>query len=144
MTGQTIVMEPLARRWIEGTIAQSPVGKTLGVEMVALEVDRVSLRMPFSDQLTTVPHTVHGGVIATLIDIAGAAASASGVRIDDGPTGGATSHLAVTYLAPGTGDLSADARVVHRSRSMTHSEVSVHDAEGRLVATGQVSSRIFH
>ena len=112
--------------------------------MVALEVDCVSLRMPFSDQLTTVPDTVHGGVIATLIDIAGAAASASGVTIDDGPTGGATSHLSVTYLARASGDLSADARVVHRSRSMTQSEVTVHDAEGRLVATGQVSSRIFH
>lgn len=144
MTGQTIDLEPLARQWIEGVIAQSPVGKALGVEMVALEVDRVSVRMPFSGQLTTVPGTVHGGVIATLIDIAGAAASASGVTIDDRPTGGATSHLAATYLSPGSGDLSAYARVVHRSRSMTQSEVTVQDAEGRLVATGQVSSRIFH
>ena len=144
MTGQAIDLEPLARQWIEGVILQSPVGKALGVEMVALEVDHVSVRMPFSEQLTTVPHTVHGGVIATLIDIAGAAASASGVALDDRPTGGATSHLGVTYLAPGCGDLSAHARMVHRSRSMTQSEVAVTDAEGRLVATGQVSSRIFH
>jgi acyl-coenzyme A thioesterase PaaI-like protein len=50
----------------------------------------------------------------------------------------------VTYLARASGDLTAEARVLHRSRSMTQSEVSVHGADGRLVATGQVSSRIFH
>ena len=59
-------------------------------------------------------------------------------------TGGATSHLSVTYLAPGRGDLEAFAAVVHRTRSTTQTEVAVRDADGRLVATGQVSSRIFH
>jgi uncharacterized protein (TIGR00369 family) len=144
VTGQATLLEPLARQWIEGVIAESPVAKALGVEVVALEVDLVRMRVPYDDQLTTVPGTVHGGVIATLIDIAGAAASASGVATDDGATGGATSHLSVTYLARASGDLTAEARVVHRSRSMTQSEVSVHGADGRLVATGQVSSRIFH
>lgn len=136
-------MDPLARQWIDGVIAGSPVAKALGVEITDAEVDSVSVRLPFDDQLTTVPDTVHGGVIATLVDIAGAACSASGVRADDGATGGATTHLSVTYLAPGRGDLEAFAAVVHRTRSTTQTEVAVRDADGRLVATGQVSSRIF-
>lgn len=136
-------MDPLARQWIDGVVAGSPVAKALGVEITDAEVDSVSIRLPYDDQLTTVPDTVHGGVVATLIDIAGAACSASGVTADDGATGGATTHLSVTYLAPGRGDLEAFGAVVHRTRSMTQTEVAVRDADGRLVATGQVSSRIF-
>lgn len=137
-------MDPLARQWIDGVVAGSPAAKALGVEITDAEVDSVSVRLPFDDQLTTVPDTVHGGVIATLIDIAGAACSASGVTAGDSATGGATTHLSVTYLAPGRGDLEAFAAVVHRTRSTTQTEVAVRDADGRLVATGQVSSRIFH
>jgi acyl-coenzyme A thioesterase PaaI-like protein len=69
VTGQLAGLEPLARQWIEGVVAGSPVGRMLGVEFVALDVDLVRVRLPFDDRLTTVPDTVHGGVIATLIDI---------------------------------------------------------------------------
>ncbi|RNL65363.1 PaaI family thioesterase [Nocardioides marmoriginsengisoli] len=133
-----------ARAWIDLVVAGSPVAKALGVEVVAAEVDRVRVRVPYDDGLTTVPETVHGGVIATLIDIAGAASSASGLTAGDGATGGATSHLSVTYLAPARGDLEAVATVVHRSRSMSQSDVAVRAVGGDLVAVGQVTSRVFH
>jgi uncharacterized protein (TIGR00369 family) len=140
----TAAIDEQARAWIELVIAGSPVAKALGVEVVAAEVDRVCVRVPFADGLTTVPETVHGGVIATLIDIAGAASSASGLTPADGATGGATSHLLVTYLAPGRGDLEAVATVVHRTRSTTQSEVAVRSVGGDLIAVGQVTSRVFH
>lgn len=133
-----------ARAWIDHVIAASPVGRSLGVQVVSAEVDCVRMRIAFDEDLTTVPGTIHGGVVATLIDIAGAASSASGLTPEDGATGGATSHLSVTYLAPAQGDLEAVATVVHRSRSMTQSEVAVRTIGGDLVAVGQVSSRIFH
>ncbi|MET3962849.1 uncharacterized protein (TIGR00369 family) [Marmoricola sp. OAE513] len=144
MTATTQALDPGARAWIEGVIAASPVGKALGIKIVAAEVDCVRVGLKFDDELTTVPGVIHGGVISTLIDIAGAAASASGLTAADGATGGATSHLSVTYLAPALGDLEAVATVVHRSRSMTQSEVAVRSVGGDLVAAGQVSSRIFH
>lgn len=130
--------------WIDHVIAASPVATALGVEVVAVEIDCVRMRIAFDDHLTTVPGMIHGGVIATLIDVAGAAASASGLTKEDEATGGATSHLAVTYLAPAQGDLEAVATVIHRSRSTTQSEVAVQTIGGDLVAAGQVSSRIFH
>lgn len=133
-----------ARAWIDHVIAGSPVGRALGVEVVSADVDSIRMRLAFDEELTTVPGTLHGGVIATLIDIAGAAASASGLTEEDGATGGATSHLSVTYLAPAQGDLEAVATVVHRTRSMTQTEVAVRTIGGDLVAAGQVSSRIFH
>lgn len=140
----TTTPHELARLWIDGVVVGSPVARALGVEIVAADVDCVRARIAYGDDLTTVPGTIHGGVIATLIDIAGAAASASGLSPEDGATGGATSHLAVTYLAPARGDLEAVATVVHRSRSTTQSEVAVRAVGGDLVAAGQVSSRIFY
>lgn len=139
----TTRLEPFARQWIE-VVTGSPAAKALGIEIGTVRVDFVRLRLPYDDNHTTVPQTVHGGVIATLIDIAGAAASGSGITSNDGATGGATSHLSVTYLARASGDLCAEAKVVHGTRSMTHSEVAVRSDDDHLLATGQVSSRIFH
>lgn len=86
---------------------------------------------------------LHGGVIATLIDTAGAAALASGISPDDNASGGATANLTVNYLGAAKTDLTATGKVVHRTRSATLTEVHVTDAQGTLVATGQVNSRVF-
>jgi uncharacterized protein (TIGR00369 family) len=137
-------MESVARKWIETVVLGSPVARALGVECVEAEVDSVTVRAPQHEQLTTLPGVTHGGAVATLIDIAGAAAAASGVKDDEGASGGVTTHLAVTFLAPATSDLTVRAEVIHRTRSTTHSEVRAHDAGQTLVAVGQVTSRILH
>lgn len=135
-------MESLARQWIDEVILGSPVARALGATLVSAEVDAVTVELPSGDHLTTVPGITHGGVLATLIDIAGAAAAATGVRPEDGATGGATSQLTVSYLTPGRGDLRATATVLHRTRSTSYADVRVRDANGALVASGHVSSRI--
>lgn len=137
-------MHPLARHWVDSVVLASPVARALGVTVEEAAVDALTLHLPLGDGVTTTPGVVHGGVVATLIDIAGAAASASGLGPDEGATGGATSQLTVSYLTPARTDLRAVAAVVHRSRTSTHTQVRVEDAAGRLVALGQVASRIFH
>jgi uncharacterized protein (TIGR00369 family) len=126
---------------IRDILMGSPVAKNLGVALDTLEVDRVVLRLPFSPANVTIGNIVHGGVVATLIDIAGAVASFSGA-----PQGamGATSALAINYLAPADGtDLVAEARIVQRGRSQTVADVTVRDAAGRLVAKALSTNRIF-
>ena len=136
-------MQTSARYWIDEVLIKSPFAAPLGLQVVAAEMDRVLLRLPFRADLATVGSIVHGGAVATLIDVAGAAASASGITGDD-VTGGATSHLTIAYLAPADGrDIEAEAVVVHRTRGQTVSDVSVRDADGKLVAKGTVISRIF-
>lgn len=136
-------MQTSARYWIDEILMKSPFAAPLGLEVVAAEMDKVLLRLPFRTDLATVGSIVHGGAVATLIDVAGAAASASGISGDD-VTGGATSHLTIAYLAPADGcDIEARAVVVHRTRSQTVSDVSVRDVGGRLVAKGTVTNRIF-
>lgn len=143
-TPPAATIDAQARAWIDEVIASSPVAKAIGVEVVGAEVDQVRIRVAFDEHLTTIPGVIHGGVVATLIDIAGAAASATALTAADGATGGATAQLSVTYLAPATGDLEAVATVLHRTRSTTQSDVTVRAVGGDLVAAGQVTSRIFH
>lgn len=134
-------MHPLADHWINEVVLQSPVARALGITLHAARVDCLSAGLPFSEDLTTVPGVLHGGVIASFIDTLGAAASATGVTPDLEISGGATTHLVVAYLAPATSDLTGTATVVHRSASGTLTDVQVRDVHGTLVATGQVSNR---
>lgn len=136
-------MHQLARYWIEEVLGKSPFASMLGIEIAEAEPDRVLVRLPFRPDLATVGTIVHGGAIATLIDIAGAAASGSGLDGND-VTGGATSQIDVAYLVAADGcDLLAEARVIQRSKSQTVSDVFVRDGEGGLIAKGMVTSRIF-
>lgn len=134
------------RAMVDGILIGSPVARALGVSLDVLKVDHVELLLPFRPDNVTHGEIVHGGVIATLIDIAGAAAAASGANADE-LRGGATSSLSIQYLAPVSGSaLRAVAVVVRRGRRQVVSDVSVYaeapDA-GVLVAKALMSSALF-
>lgn len=75
----------------------------------------------------------HGGVIATLIDLAGHAAVA--VRIGRSAP---TIDLRIDYLRPADGsDLTATARLIKAGRSVARADVTVTDAQGREIAVGR-------
>ncbi|MGY8527367.1 PaaI family thioesterase [Paracidovorax citrulli] len=134
------------RAMVEAVLIQSPVARTLGVELDSLAPEHVELRLPFRTTNITMGNTVHGGVIATLIDIAGAAAAASGANVDE-LKGGATSSLSIQYLAPAQGaDLRAVACVLRRGRRQVVTEVTVYaesDDGGAIVAKALMGSTLF-
>lgn len=79
---------------------------------------------------------VHGGILATLVDIAMLqalmATFAPGVRARG------TADLNITYLRPATGAaIFAEATVLREGRSLSVVEVSITDSEGRLCARGR-------
>lgn len=142
MSEAPTVSDPIDH-FIDEVLAKSPFAGPLGLVVEAREPDRVVLRLPFSPKLPTVASIVHGGAIATLVDVAGMAACASGAD----PArflGGATINLSVTYIAMANGlDLRAEAMVIQRGATQTVSDVFVRDANDKLVAKGMVISRIF-
>lgn len=138
------MISAIAQFWIHRVVTGSPVGQALRLSVQDAEVDQVTLALPMADHIMTAPGVIHGGMLATLIDTAGAAASASGVVEEDNATGGATTHLSVAFFSPARTDLVATATVVHRTKKSTMTEVAVSDSEGSVVARGQVTSRIFH
>ena len=85
------------------------------------------------------------GVIATLIDVAGAAAAFSAVDLE-AVKGGATGSLSIQYLAPArSATLRAVADVVRRGKRQVVTEVSVFaegDAEAVLAAKALMSTAL--
>jgi uncharacterized protein (TIGR00369 family) len=139
-------VDPRIRQTVEHVLMGSPVARVLGIALDVLAVDHVELVLPFSAANVTVGEIVHGGVIATLIDVAGAAAAASGADADN-LRGGATSSLNIQYLeAARAASLRAVATVMRRGRRQVVTEVSVY-AEGadqaELVAKALMSSAVF-
>ena len=114
---------------------------SLGVVVDEWSEEHVVLRAPFSEQLTNDGREYHGGVIASLIDTAGAAAVWAGHDFDKGHKA-STVSMTVNYTGRAEGDLLATARCVKRGRELSFSEIQVHDPRGRLVATGTLVYRI--
>nr|MBF0683575.1 PaaI family thioesterase [Pseudomonas sp.] len=132
--------------FVEKVLIHSPLATKLGVRLQRLEPEYVEVLLPFDRGNVTVQEMVHGGAIASLIDIAGAIGSASNVDLDQ-RRGGATTSMTVNYLAAANGvDLVATGRVIQRSSRQTVTEVDVRaagEANGPLVAKGIVTSRLF-
>jgi len=126
-------VEPRNAAMIESVLIASPVARALGIRIDSLSADHVEMLLPFSMANITVGDIVHGGVIATLIDVAGAAAAFSAVDLDVVTTG-ATGSLSIQYLAPARAvTLRAVADVLRRGKRQVATEVSVYaegDAEG--------------
>jgi uncharacterized protein (TIGR00369 family) len=115
--------------------------KALGTAVETWGPDEVCLRVPFAEHLTNDGKEYHGGVIAALVDTAGAAAVWAGHDFDRGLRA-STVSMTVNYTGRAQGDLLATARCVKRGRDTHFSEIRVEDARGTLVATGSLVYRI--
>jgi uncharacterized protein (TIGR00369 family) len=112
-------------RMVAEVLLGSPVARALGFELERLEPGRAVIALPFAARNVTVGDIVHGGVIATLIDVAGVAAALSGAAAE-GFGGCATSALSISYLAPAKGSaLRAEASTLRRSRRQAVADVAV-------------------
>jgi uncharacterized protein (TIGR00369 family) len=123
-------------------VEQSAFCAHLGLRPDLIELDHVRLSMPFADSLVTVGDVVHGGAISSMIDTAATVAAWSGLESAEGARG-TTVSLTVSFLAAARGqDLTADARVVRRGRSICFCEVDVTGADGGTLAKGLVTYKL--
>ena len=133
MTRLDTAHERLVRRTI-----QTPAARKLGLSFLAVASDEVCIALKFDEANCTEASVVHGGIIATLIDIAGVAVAIAGARTM--PQSGGTSQLSVNYLAPAFScDLEACAVLLRGGGRSNVARVSVTDAVGKLLAEGHVS-----
>jgi uncharacterized protein (TIGR00369 family) len=101
------------------------------------ESGTVTIVLRYRDELSRAPHekSFHGGVIATLIDLAGHAAVA--VKIGKMAP---TIDLRIDYLRPSDGaDLIARARLLKSGRTVARVDIDITDTRGRLIAVGRGS-----
>jgi uncharacterized protein (TIGR00369 family) len=114
----------------------------LGISFERYEPDDVVMRLPFRADLTNDGIAYHGGVIAALMDSAGAAAAWSNHDFDKGARA-STVSISIQYVgAARSSDLLCHARAVKRGRELIFCEMDTTDDEGRIVAQGMLTYRI--
>ena len=127
---------------VRNVIVGSPFGTLVGVVPETIEPDRVRLRLPFRPEVTTVGDVVHGGAIASLVDVAATAAVWSGADLAASQRG-TTIGFALNFLAAGRGqDLLATATVIQRGRTICVCEVDVRGVDGDPVARALVTYKV--
>jgi uncharacterized protein (TIGR00369 family) len=123
-------------------LQHSPFVLHLGMGLESIEADRARLAMPYRDELATIGDVVHGGALSALVDTAAMAASWS-AHDASGPLRGTTVGLSINFVAAARGqELTADARVIRRGKSLCFCDVDVTDRDGALVAKGLVTYKV--
>ncbi len=113
----------------------------LGVRAQEAEDGRSRLELDATDLHLNPAGTVHGGVLATLVDTAMGQAVRSRTGEDDVP---ATSQLTVTYLRPGKpGTLQVTAEVRKQGEHLTVCEAEVHQ-DGRSLVHAVATFAVLH
>jgi uncharacterized protein (TIGR00369 family) len=120
----------------------TPYLSGLGIRIERYDPDEATIRLPFRDDLTNDGTYYHGGVIASAIDTAGAAAAWSNHDFTKGARA-STIAMSVQYVgACKRSDLLCHARTVRRGRELTFTEITATDPDGTVVAHAVQTYRI--
>ena len=135
--------EQLRRRAaIAKLMPTTPYLGSLGIVFDRYEPDAVTLRLPFRADLTNDGTYYHGGVIASVMDTAGAAAAWSNHDFNKGARA-STVSMSIQYVgACRQADLVCHARTVRRGKELTFTEITAEDPAGNVVAHGVQTYRI--
>ena len=123
-----------ARAWLEAC----PFHAFLGIEPIALAVDRVRLRLPFDPRLTNNGKNLHGGIAAAL-----SAISSRALWLAAGGAGVAQPvSLHVSYVSAAQEDLLVDAALVRLGRNVCFLRVEISSPSGLRVADALLALRL--
>ncbi|MEB2346516.1 MAG: PaaI family thioesterase [Deltaproteobacteria bacterium] len=124
---------------VRDVIAGSPYARKLAIACEQVAPDQVRMRLPWTADHVTIGDLVHGGAIASLVDVAATGACWATPELAPGARG-TTIGFSISYLNAGRAqDLLAAARIVQRGRSIVIAEVDVHGADGTHVARALVT-----
>jgi uncharacterized protein (TIGR00369 family) len=129
--------EAVTRESLDAMLHESPFHELLKLKLDSFDSDAqtLTLRLAYGPHVERAPNTgqYHGGVIASLIDIAGDFALIATLG-----HGVPTINFRVDYLRPALqSDLLALARVRRAGRTVGVVDIEVSDSSGRLVALGR-------
>ena len=134
----TPLMDELARMFNE----EAPIARYFGMKLSFDDKGRAVVELPYNPELDHALGAVHGGVYATMLDIAGwftaagarTAARARTAAARSEPCWLVTSELSVHFLKPAVcTSLRAVGRVIKSGKRQDVAEMRLYDGEGRLV-----------
>ena len=123
---------------VRDSFSRGAILHVLETEMTRCEPGFIELRQPVTPITLQHHGYVHGGVISTLMDIAGGHAAQTLMNAEDSVL---TVEFKVNMLAPGEGDfLRAEGRVIRPGRRITACRMDLYaskDGEETLICIGQ-------
>jgi len=121
---------------LQEVIATCEFDQWMGLKVQTLNETSLTLLMPFRQEIIGTPkfNSLHGGVLASLIDAAGCylLIALLAERVS-------TVNLVVDYLRPAQGEMLAVARVVKIGNRICNMNVDVIRKDGKVVATGRLT-----
>ena len=127
---------------VRDLMPQAPFMSWLGIVWEHWLADEVVLRLPFREDLTNDGVHYHGGVIASVLDTAGAGAAFSNHDFGRG-TRASTITLSIQYVGTARrSDLLVTARTTKRGRELVFTEITATDGGGAVVAHAVQTYRI--
>ncbi len=119
-------MQQRVTEMIQGSIWQD-----YGAKVVSAENGKAVVRLPIKHEMTQFHGTVHGGILATVADMAMAVAVNTLVAENEFTV---TAELKINYLRPAIGnELEAIGKVIKRGRTLTHCQCEVFDENEKQV-----------
>jgi len=118
--------------WVAGTVELAPIGNLVGFRFTSCENGVIRVELDAGPRHHNPMGIVHGGIFCDIADAAMGVAFA--YTLADGESF-ATLQLQASYLRSiREGLLIATGRVVHRGKTVGHTECEVVDGQNRLVA----------
>jgi len=119
---------------IEAGFAGVPLHRHFGLQLTCLSP--VTVEMPLTDESRGFVGGVHGGALASLIDVATNCAAALSDQFDLTTTQLATLDLHVRYLRqPSSGPVVARSALIHEGRRILQVDTAVTEPSGSTIAT---------
>ena len=130
--------DALRRYWEE----KIPFNVLCGFRVTRWTHDGVTMEADYEERLGNSLGSMHGGVLATLVDAAASAAVAAGPDYYRKGSSITTVDMTVQYLGRVTDRLVVDAACTKRGRQLTFAEVTAHDGGGEIVGRALVTLRV--
>ncbi|MGH9025648.1 MAG: PaaI family thioesterase [Acidimicrobiia bacterium] len=138
--------EPDPDKWrdaLKARAMETPLHQLLGFRFVESDDGSFVVEMPVDEAALNQTGNLHGGAIATLIDVVGGSTAARASAFQPGENTLVTADLHVRYLGRPRGDwVRGKGTVLHAGRSLIVVEVKVTDPEGRVIASADFSSMV--
>jgi uncharacterized protein (TIGR00369 family) len=129
--------------YLRRSFARTPLHSLLGLRMVPADGGSVAVEMPVAEAAFNQTGNLHGGAIATLIDVACGSAAARASSFEPGKNTLVTADLHVRYLGRPKGDLvRAEARVMRAGRQLVVVECRVRDPLENVIAVADFSAMV--
>jgi uncharacterized protein (TIGR00369 family) len=127
----------------DGRVPAAPIADLVGLSIGAVEAGRVAMRLVPAEYHYNPIGTMHGGILATLLDSVLGCAVHTTLPAGRGYTSLEIKVNYVRAVTEASGELSAEGVVVHGGRRSAVAEAKVVDARGRLCATASTTCLVF-